>query len=753
MRIHQIVWIVLGAFSLFLLSLWRPISPDPALKTSQPPHNAKIEQYNRQQRFSDSLRQNLFKPSAQLEANFAGLYYAALLNREIAFYQGHQAPISQARLSPDGSQIASADQQGYLHLYSRTGGSAQIWQADQRPIHQLVFNPQGGQLLSLSAGGILRLWRLNDGMVQTLAYGQQQLLFHPNGDYFISTDIDTATLWHKEGKYLKQFATETTVQQLAFSADGKKLLTLGQDEAIRVWQISKKSNSKFSVNLQNLLKGHVGAVTHAQFDSAGDYLLSGGADQRLRLWNLHNNGQLLQLETQGAVLQVAFLADKQGLLARSDSTLQIWDLQGRVLATRTLKPGMALYPNFAQKRLLYVENSGKATYWRLPDLAAQDFMIAPEMLGSDYQAETETLLSYQADKVQLWQAQAHKFRQIQHDASGVNNMRFSPDGQWLALTTDTLGVFLQPLLVGEKAIQLPHTHPIYSVLFGQDGQLIDAGQAQDMQRWDWRNATQIQTLHNNHGAVLQLSLRADGQQFLSRSFDSVALWSITGELQARLAPEIGELIDSGYRPDGKQLYSLHNDLMLKKYTLLLWDINGKLQHRIELSAAITQACYHPNNQQLALGTETGDLLVFVWQALEKPVLHRLEAHKDAITQLHYSPDGLFLFSSALDGEYRFWDTQNDTVSLSGFSDSWIEQVVFSPDGQYVLIQDYQGLSLLWQISPLKQRLSWLTAADQIVLMPKKIYLRRGDKIEILPLLGDVEDLKAYAKTQLPKPLM
>jgi len=740
-----------------LIIAWLLINP-PASQldlTQQHKTNMLLQNLNQQGRFSDSLL-HIFQPSAHLKTNFAALYYAALSNREIARYQGHKAAITQVAFSPDGKKIASADELGHIHLYNADGsGAVSQWQADQQTVYQLVFSPNAEQLVSLSVGGILRLWRLRDGTVQTLARGQNYVRFHPSGAYFISVDNKTATLWQYNGKRLNQFETQSPVHYLDFSADGEKLLSLGQDQFIRVWQLTALSKTAIEVSLQNLLEGHTGQVHHASFDASGDYLLSGGEDLRLRLWNLHNNGQLLQLETPSPILQVGFRAYKQGFIALSATALQTWNQQGLPLTQYALSNSLAFYPS--SQAQLWIGLDGRVKHWQFSQNNPASFKLAMPILGADYDAKTQHLLTYNRQIVQIWQVQAQKLAPQYLSARGIQTMRLSPDKKWLALATDKQGVWLQSLDASQPPIPLHKPDsPVYSLLFSPDGQQLFLGtQTGQIEHWQWRDQQALSPLDGHKNAVVQLSLRPDGQQFLSRGLDNkLMLWSLEGNMQAEIQISNGELIDSGY-VSKHQIYAVNNDLLQKKYQVYLWDEHGKTQQQLDIAHAIQAVHQHPQHQQLAVGDEKGGITIYTWDhGQPAPILRQLAVHHNAISQLIYSPDGRYLFSSALDGSAILWQTKNyQQLQNLPHNETWINQAQFSPNSDYLLTHDYLGNSDLWQLEPLQKHLSWHSnqdiAIDDSLFSAKHLWLRRQDTIEKIPFLREISALKAYAKTQLP----
>ena len=360
----------------------------------------------------------------------------------------------------------------------------------------------------------------------------------------------------------------------------------------------------------------------------------------------------------------------------------------------------------------------------MPYLHSQQLHLPSPLLSSDYHAKSGLLLSHDGERVHLWQTRSNL--QLNSKAQQVHAIALSPDNDWIALASETEGVWLQHRQGEQDAIQLYRdAAPVYSLLFSPDGEYLFYGtQAQKIEMWRWRDAKHIKTLHGQQNAIVDLQLRPDGQQFFSRSLDhDMVLWSITGEQQAYIPPQSAYLQTSLYLADSQQLCGLYNHKKQKNYRLMCWGTLGKAQQHLSFDSALTQASAAPDHG-LVVDTEAG--AVYRYQA--STGLEKLWQQSSAITALHYSPDKRYLFSAALDGNARLWDASTQTqVYQWQKSSSWVEQAQFSPDSRHLWLHDYQGNNQLWQLNPQVLQLTWQSSAlDQIVFSDDKIYLNQTD---------------------------
>ena len=114
------------------------------------------------------------------------------------------------------------------------------------------------------------------------------------------------------------------VNSVAFSPDGRHIVSGSSDSTIRVW------DAQTGVQVGNSLQGHTYQVNSVAFSPDGRHIVSGSYDKTIRVWNAQTGvqvGNSLQGHTQ-AVKSVAFSPDGRHIVSGSDdSTIQVWDAQ------------------------------------------------------------------------------------------------------------------------------------------------------------------------------------------------------------------------------------------------------------------------------------------------------------------------------------------------------------------------------------------------------------------------------------------
>lgn len=221
-----------------------------------------------------------------------------------------QALLFNARFSHDGQMIITAGYDGIARIWSVAGPKLNELKGHRSAVADAIFGRYSQQVITSSDDGDTKLWTLAGEQTATVTRSgvTRNLAVSPDGQIIAATqDLGVITLLNPSGKAIASIQTgQGRLNDVAFSADGKSLVTAGFDGTARVWTTTGQP----LLTLKVLPKGW---VTGADFSPDGRLIVTVSDDGALRLWN--SSGQLLDLfrPNQGRLSNVSFHPEGQQL--------------------------------------------------------------------------------------------------------------------------------------------------------------------------------------------------------------------------------------------------------------------------------------------------------------------------------------------------------------------------------------------------------------------------------------------------------
>jgi WD40 repeat protein/tRNA A-37 threonylcarbamoyl transferase component Bud32 len=246
--------------------------------------------------------------------------------RQLRLFDGARGEIRSVALSPDGKVAAAGGAEGVWLWDTTTGQRLQVLDPGTE-ITGVVFSSDGRNLVNAGARGSMQVWKVEErrfswsisnpgwGLIRVLAAvsGDRVYLFVPDdgaahlydmtdhkelgkpirstaaitaaacpprGTEFAAVTDKVVQIWDlKTGLPGRVFKHPGRVNDVAYSADGRFLLTGCEDKAVRLWDVRSGRELR-------RLTGHAEAVTSVAFSGDGRLAFSGGQDKRVRVWQL-----------------------------------------------------------------------------------------------------------------------------------------------------------------------------------------------------------------------------------------------------------------------------------------------------------------------------------------------------------------------------------------------------------------------------------------------------------------------------------
>ncbi|MBD2184276.1 caspase family protein [Planktothrix sp. FACHB-1375] len=508
----------------------------------------------------------------------------------------------------------------------------------------LDVNPVNGLVLAIGATGESKdklpevLPSVQSSLLSAIQVPQERNLFkgHENrvtsvafsrdGKYIVSGSFDkTVRLWDIKGNLIGQpfKGHQDRVTSVAFSRDGKYIVSGSFDKTVRLWDI--KGNL-----IGQPFKGHQDVVYSVAFSPDGKYIVSGSADKTVRLWDIKGNpiGQPF-IGHQNYVNSVAFSPDGKYIVSGSlDNTVRLWDIKGNLISQ--------------------------------PFVGHQQFVTSVA-----FSPDGKSIVSGSADKtVRLWDIKGQPF--VGHQ-SAVYSVAFSPDGKYIVSGSDDKTVRLWD--IKGKPIAQPfvgHQGIVNSVAFSPDGKyIVFGGEDKTVRLWDIKGNPIGQPFVGHQNYVYSVAFSPDGKYIVSGSWDNtVRLWDIKGNLIGQPFQGHQNYVTSvAFSPDGKSIVSGSLD-----NTVRLWDIKGNLisQPFVGHQSYVNSVAFSPDGKSIVSGSD--DKTVRLWEIKGKPIGQPIGqpfvGHQDGVSSVAFSPDGKYIVSGSRDNTVRLWQAGDWQTWLS-----------------------------------------------------------------------------------------
>jgi WD40 repeat protein/serine/threonine protein kinase len=277
------------------------------------------------------------------------------------------------------------------------------------------------------------------------------------------------------------------VTAVAFSNDGRRVVTGSRDRTLRVWEAG-------TGRLLATMKGHVDAVSSVGFSPDGSAVYSSSLDKTVRFWDPATGREVAALPKNNVFVLAVDFSPNSELLAFSDSDglIKIWDMEN---------------------------NQGLQT---LSGHTGPVYAIA-------FSADARMLVSAGRDQtVRLWDVAAgREIRAMRGHTGPVNGVAISLDARMIASGGEDKAVNVWDAATGILLHTLSgHTAGVTSVVFGADGRWLASGSDdKTIKIWDVPNGAEAATLTGHLYGITRLDLSRDGRWLASAAGDNtVRLW-------------------------------------------------------------------------------------------------------------------------------------------------------------------------------------------------------------------------------------
>jgi WD40 repeat protein/DNA-binding SARP family transcriptional activator len=557
-----------------------------------------------------------------------------------------QAGIQDITLSPDGSLLAVALQEGGLvQLWDVASATLRHELRTDLPNIGVSFSPDQRSLVTLSeeeesepgvARAVMSRWdvgsgRRLDGPVSVSNRDAGAFAATPDGTRLVVVNgaevVQVAPRTLQPVRRLPRKAQRPGSIAAALSPDGRTV-ALGADDG--TVQLLNLETGRFRA-AAGRHESHIGGVA---FSADGTLLATGGADRRVIVRDVASGRVHETFQGgEGRFADLAFSPDGHTVYAAATRSVIAWDLDG---AGRLGRPFSVPGPRFPE-----------------PGPSKLSFGISPD--GS----VIATPDGPAGDRVTLRELGAPREvrRSLAPGIGRIGAIAFAPDGHTLALGGERADA---PVLVdaasGRPTRRMTggHDHGFASLAFDPEGKrILTAGNDRRAIVWDARTGAQLFEFQHSGGdaswspdGAMVATAGDGGKVVLSRAADGTPVRTLAAD------PEwVGTV---AFSPDGALLAAAGS---AERYATL-WDVaSGRLVGRLRHPTYVVTVRFDPQGRTLA--TAATDGTVRLWDVASQRQLGVALPGPEAWSILAFDPGGTNLVALYANGTGLVWDVDPD----------------------------------------------------------------------------------------------
>jgi WD40 repeat protein len=534
-------------------------------------------------------------------------------------------------LSPDGTSLVLASYGGMYKGDTESRRTSLAYETDGST-RQICFSHDGRQIAALEDGGLVSIR-------DTESWSE------------IATVREAGILW-----------------SAAFTADSSWVITTGNDGRVKAWDARtgeqiRREDFDFFAEFVRGSSSESRASSVAVVSGDGNWVVSGGADGQVFLWNLPDgtpaaafragaavNGGLTPV---GLIRHVAAAPDCSWVAGSADRKIYVWETDsGELLRTLEASAEVTALAASADGGLLASgDTHGTLLVWESSEftqVARLDGHGGVSSLSFAPESRSRLLYSGGGGEVRAWDLRNATTVPSSQESAPAEHVIVSSDGDWVAIALADGQVHVRDAASGQVQATLGVPGRVRQrIAAAPDGTWLATEMGGTVSIWStasWAKANEFDIGHTT-GYISQILTSANSRELLTRDGIAVRAWDID---------------------TGKQLRCMTNILSEPE-----------------------ALCFSHDGSYLAAGDYYGS--IWLWSAHQGNLISTMRTgyYQARLRSVTATPQGTLL-AHAYSGQFEEWDINRASVIGAATMRSAGQNAVIAPDGLTVIAAGPDG---------------------------------------------------------------
>ena len=286
----------------------------------------------------------------------------------------------------------------------------------------------------------------------------------------------------------------------------------------------------------------------------------------------------------------------------------------------------------------------------------------------------------------------------------VTSTAFSPDGRYIAASTDTGIVQIWDVQTGKEIADFDVTDYINGIEYTQDGsQIITEDYTGYVKIWDSSTGKLISWFRAHPDGGGQIALSADGNRIATTSAAAMKVWDIKDGTLLLTLSDTANITTLSFSKDGTRIATANNDGYIT-----VWDVStgeNLLKFSASSKGCIPEVIFNKETTGIITSDDCGAVRFWdITQNKSKELFHRKVNSSGGHVPITLSRDGSWLAVSG-DHSVSIWDASTGFDLLVLPYGWYINGADFSPDGKLFAAGGYSTTLKIWDLSLPSERLT------------------------------------------------